>query len=43
MLLLNEMLDARFACLWSEDKGERRREGNTNEVSSDPNKVEKQR
>jgi hypothetical protein len=39
--LLIEMLDGRFACLWSENKGYKRREGNTNEVSSDPNREEK--
>jgi hypothetical protein len=43
VLLLIEMLDARFACLWGEDKGDERMEGNTNEVSSDPSRVEKQR
>jgi hypothetical protein len=41
VLLLIEMLDGRFACLWSEDKGNKRREGNTNEVSNDPSRVEK--
>jgi hypothetical protein len=41
VLLLNEMLDGKFACLQSEDKRDQTREGNTYEVSTDPSRVEK--
>ena len=41
VLLLNEMPDGGFFCLWNLDKRYKRREGNANEVSIDLNKVEK--
>jgi hypothetical protein len=41
VLLLNEMLDGKSACLWNADKRGKRREYNTNEVSTYPSTVEK--